>query len=102
MSAKYRRAFTTTVTNCCRKKPHRTSYCSVLTILAFSFERYLAICHPLYSYTMAGLKRTARIIVALWICSALAAAPFFHYTKIHYWRFSDPFHGNIVEQSAFC
>ena len=22
--------------------------------------RYLAICHPLYSYTMAGLKRTAR------------------------------------------
>ena len=23
MSAKYRRAFTTTVTNCCRKKPHR-------------------------------------------------------------------------------
>jgi len=77
-----------------------TSYCSVLTILAFSFERYLAICHPLYSYTMAGLKRTARIIVGLWICSALAAAPFFHYTKIHYW--SDPFHGNIAEQSAFC
>jgi len=49
---------------------------------------------------MAGLKRTARIIVGLWICSALAAAPFFHYTKIHYWR--DPFHDNIAEQSAFC
>ena len=23
-------------------------------------DRYLAICHPLYSYTMAGLKRTGR------------------------------------------
>ena len=38
----------------------RTSYCSVLTILSFSCERYLAICHPLYSYTMAGTKRTTR------------------------------------------
>ena len=38
----------------------RTSYCSVLTILSFSCERYLAICHPLYSYTMAGTKRTIR------------------------------------------
>ena len=38
----------------------RTSYCSVLTILSFSFERYLAICHPLYLYTMSGTKRTTR------------------------------------------
>ena len=86
----------------------------MLTILTMT--RYLAICHPLYSYKMTGLKRTARlilivglwnmynsdcsgswdlynpgqffrIIVGLWICSALAAAPFFHFTKIHYWRF---------------
>ena len=34
---------------------------SILTILTMT--RYLAICHPLYSYTMAGLKRTARLIL---------------------------------------
>ena len=28
-----------------------------------TMTRYLAICHPLYSYTMAGLKRTARLIL---------------------------------------
>ena len=28
--------------------------------------RYLAICHPLYSYTMAGLKRTARLIITVY------------------------------------
>ena len=33
-----------------------SQYCSVLTILSFSCERYLAICHPLYSYTMSGIR----------------------------------------------
>ena len=64
----------------------RTSYCSVLTILAFSCERYLAICHPIYSYTMAGLKRTCKIIFLLCTISAMAAAPFVAFTKINYWR----------------
>lgn len=32
----------------------RTNYTSVLTIVAFSMERYLAICHPLLSYAMSG------------------------------------------------
>ena len=58
----------------------------MLTILAFSCERYLAICHPLYSYTMAGLKRTCRIIAALCAVSAVAAAPFAFYTTVTYWR----------------
>ena len=43
----------------------RTSYCSVLTILSFSFERYLAICHPLYLYTMSGTKRTTRLVTII-------------------------------------
>ena len=64
----------------------RTSYCSVLTILAFSCERYLAICHPMYSYTMAGLKRTYKTIFFQSTISAVAAAPFAIYTKVNYWR----------------
>ena len=36
-------------------------YASVLTILAFSMERYLAICHPLYQYAMAGFSRAVKV-----------------------------------------
>ncbi|VVD03080.1 unnamed protein product [Leptidea sinapis] len=42
------------------------TYVSVLTISAFSLERYLAICHPLHVYAMAGLTRASRIILTVW------------------------------------
>ncbi|XP_037086330.1 neuropeptides capa receptor-like [Pollicipes pollicipes] len=64
-----------------------TSYVSVLIIVAFSLERYLAICHPLLSYTMAGLRRACRIIAGIWLVSLLAATPFAFYTNVHYLEF---------------
>ncbi|XP_043237236.1 neuropeptides capa receptor-like [Amphibalanus amphitrite] len=64
-----------------------TSYVSALIIVAFSLERYLAICHPLLSYTMAGRRRATRIIVGVWVLSLLAAAPFAFYTDVHYIEF---------------
>ncbi len=63
---------------------HRSTYVSVLTIVAFSMERFLAICHPLHLYTMSGLHRAVRIIAALWVISFLSAVPFAVFTKIHY------------------
>lgn len=65
----------------------RSQYCSVLTILAFSCERYMAICQPLYSYTISGVRRTMKIIFLLILLSALCASPFAFFTKINYQRF---------------
>lgn len=62
----------------------RASYVSVLTIVAFSTERYVAICYPLYLHTMSGLQRPIRIITCLWIIGLLSAIPFAVYTGIDY------------------
>lgn len=57
---------------------------SVLTIVAFSTERFLAICYPLHLYAMSGFKRAVRIIVLLWFISCVSAMPFGWYSTIHY------------------
>ncbi|XP_059062402.1 neuropeptides capa receptor-like [Achroia grisella] len=77
------------------------SYVSVLTIVAFSLERYLAICHPLHLYTMAGLRRALKIVAALWALSLLAASPFAMYTTVSYHDYP-PGSGNASLESAFC
>lgn len=80
---------------------HRTSYSSVLTIVSFSMERYLAICHPLYSQTMSGFKRAIRIIALVWIVSLASALPYAVFTKINY--IDRPLKsGNFIPESAFC
>ncbi|KAG5679782.1 hypothetical protein PVAND_009320 [Polypedilum vanderplanki] len=77
-----------------------STYVSVLTIVAFSMERFLAICHPLHLYTMAGLQRAVRIIAALWVVSFLSAVPFAVFTKIHYLTY--PKTNQEIPESAFC
>ncbi|XP_052749799.1 neuropeptides capa receptor-like [Galleria mellonella] len=77
------------------------TYVSVLTISAFSLERYLAICHPLHLYAMAGLTRASRIILILWVISVVCASPFAVYSDISY-RDYPPNSGNISLESAFC
>ncbi|CAB3385125.1 Hypothetical predicted protein [Cloeon dipterum] len=78
-----------------------TSYASVLTIVAFSMERYLAICHPLHAYTMTGLRRASRIIAAIWLVSLACAIPFALFTTINYLDFP-PGSGIQISESAFC
>ncbi|XP_059483366.1 neuropeptides capa receptor-like isoform X2 [Neocloeon triangulifer] len=78
-----------------------TSYASVLTIVAFSTERYLAICHPLHAYTMSGLRRASRIIAAIWLVSLACAIPFASFTTVNYLDFP-PGSGDLVDESAFC
>lgn len=47
----------------------------VLTITAFTVERYVAICHPFVSQTMSKLSRCIRIIVFIWILALVLAIP---------------------------
>lgn len=60
---------------------------SVLTITAFTVERYVAICHPIKSQTMSGLGRAIKSIIAIWVLAGVTALPYplhagtFYYSK---------------------
>lgn len=76
------------------------TYVSVFTIVAFSMERFLAICHPLHLRAMSGLDRAVKIIAALWILSFVGAIPFGVKTEIQYLNY--PIDGSQIVESAFC
>ncbi|XP_020282937.1 neuropeptides capa receptor-like [Pseudomyrmex gracilis] len=78
-----------------------SSYVSVLTIMAFSIERYLAICHPLRVYSMSGLKRSTCFILAAWSIAIVSAIPFAIYTKVHFVEYPQG-SGNFSADSAIC
>ncbi|KAK6626772.1 hypothetical protein RUM44_009249 [Polyplax serrata] len=48
---------------------------SVLTITAFTVERYVAICHPFLSQTMSKLSRAVKLIVVIWFVALSFAMP---------------------------
>ncbi|CAG0897824.1 unnamed protein product [Cyprideis torosa] len=48
---------------------------SVLTIAAFTVERYIAICYPLRSHVMSKLSRAKRIILIIWFIALIFAIP---------------------------
>ncbi|GFO03168.1 pyrokinin-1 receptor [Plakobranchus ocellatus] len=50
-------------------------YVSILTITAFTVERYMAICHPIKCPTKTGLSRPIRVILTVWVVSVAAAIP---------------------------
>lgn len=77
------------------------TFVSVLTIVAFSIERFLAICYPLHVYVMCGFKRAVRIIIVIWAISIVCAIPFGLYTDVHYLRFPKEY-GPELKESALC
>ncbi|KAF6213143.1 hypothetical protein GE061_010858 [Apolygus lucorum] len=48
---------------------------TVLTITAFTVERYVAICHPFLSHTVSKLSRAVKFIVFIWLAATLLAIP---------------------------
>lgn len=78
-----------------------TSYASVLTITAFTVERYMAICHPLWAHTVSTLSRTLKIICATWLTSLLIALPYPLHTRLVY-LVHHPQTGEPLLDSLFC
>lgn len=52
-----------------------SSNATVLTITAFTVERYLAICHPFRSFSLSKLSRAVLLILFIWIVSGILAVP---------------------------
>lgn len=48
---------------------------TVLTITAFTIERYVAICHPFLSHTMSKLSRAVKFVMAIWLLAMCLAIP---------------------------
>jgi len=54
-----------------------STYASILTITAFTVERYVAICHPVKSRLAfkSGLQRSVRLVLLIWIVAAVCSVP---------------------------
>ncbi|XP_045480343.1 neuropeptides capa receptor-like [Harmonia axyridis] len=79
------------------------SYVSVMTIVVFSTERYLAICHPLHIHSLTGLPRAVKIIVTLWLIGLVTAMPFYYLMDVHYLTYPKNATDSIViKESAIC
>ncbi|XP_068081221.1 pyrokinin-1 receptor-like [Anabrus simplex] len=48
---------------------------TVLTITAFTVERYVAICHPFQAHAMSRLSRAVRFVLAIWLLALGLAVP---------------------------
>ncbi|XP_025404902.1 pyrokinin-1 receptor-like isoform X1 [Sipha flava] len=48
---------------------------TVLTITAFTAERYVAICHPFMAQSMSKLSRAVKLIVIIWLVAVMFAIP---------------------------
>ncbi|XP_042908808.1 neuropeptides capa receptor-like [Parasteatoda tepidariorum] len=79
--------------------PETTAYASILTIVVFSTERYIAICHPIRQQTKAKLSSAIRNIAIVWLVSIVCALPFAYYAKVNYVTLPD---GQLVEEASWC
>lgn len=72
---------------------------SILTITAFTVERYLAICHPIRAHTMSKLSRAVKCVLIIWAAAAVAALP----TAVQFGiEHQVDLEGNQIPESAQC
>ncbi|XP_039295398.1 neuropeptides capa receptor [Nilaparvata lugens] len=75
---------------------------SVLTIVVFSIERYVAICFPLRkgNFFLSDHERIVRVIACVWLVSLVFATPFAAFTTINHINYTNT--TCQVADSAFC
>ena len=56
-------------------------FVSVLTMLAFTFERYTAVVYPLRPSLHSGTKRTRKILCAIWFAAIIPGIMWTRYIK---------------------
>ncbi|XP_076350574.1 neuromedin-U receptor 2-like isoform X2 [Tachypleus tridentatus] len=79
--------------------PETAADASILTIVTFSVERYIAICHPIRQQTKSKLSHAIRNIIIIWIFSLAGAAPYGLFNRINYLKDDNK---NILLESAWC
>jgi len=79
-----------------------TSSASILTITAFTVERYIAICHPLRAHAMSTLPRAARTIIGVWLAACVTALPYPLHTRTFYYLDDPTQPGRHLVDSLTC
>lgn len=72
---------------------------TVLTITAFTVERYVAICHPFLSHTLSKLNRAIKFIIAIWMVAMCLAVPQAMAFGLVYEKLPD---GKVIEDLCVC
>ncbi|RUS72872.1 hypothetical protein EGW08_019359, partial [Elysia chlorotica] len=78
-----------------------TAYASVLTITAFTIDRYVAICHPLRSQVLSSLSRAVKIIMLIWTIACACALPYPIHTRTYH-EVLDPCTQEPMPESYVC
>ncbi|XP_064490192.1 neuromedin-U receptor 2-like [Ornithodoros turicata] len=77
-----------------------TAYTSILTIVTFSTERYIAICHPMrMQQARSKISRAIRNICIIWVLSLVGATPYGIFTRVNYLQDRS---GRPILRSAWC
>ncbi|CAF0859469.1 unnamed protein product [Rotaria sordida] len=54
---------------------------SILTISAFTIERYLAVCGPFRISSLSTIQRAIKVQIFIWFIAILSSTPYFYFTK---------------------
>ncbi|CAF3557191.1 unnamed protein product [Rotaria socialis] len=54
---------------------------SILTISAFTIERYIAVCRPLHTTFLSTTGRAIKIQILIWFIAILSSTPYLYITK---------------------
>jgi neuromedin U receptor 1 len=78
-----------------------TSSASILTIVAFTVERYVAICHPLQAHSYSRPSRAIKTVLCVWATAVASALPYPVHTRIFPYLIH-PWTGEPLAESVIC